>query len=88
MNSSLHGMAYLFIRHVCVFQGVSISYQLCRRTAKQRLAEIFSRHGALEIDLPLMLPKLSHYEHCQQNVTFMDHAGNLVSLPYDLRVSR
>jgi len=70
-----------------MFQGVNLANLINKQIASQRLKNILGAHGAVELDVPLMLPKLSIYESCSQLVTFMDSAGNLVSLPFDLRVS-
>ena len=81
-------MSMCVFRCLCVsLQGINLSQLLNRQKVKSRLENVFTRHGAVVFDLPLMLPKMSMYELYTQSVTFMDHAGNLVSLPYDLRVS-
>ncbi|KAF6023267.1 hypothetical protein EB796_018424 [Bugula neritina] len=67
-------------------KGVNLANLINKQIASQRLKNILSAHGAVELEVPLMLPKLSIYESCSQLVTFMDSAGNLVSLPFDLRV--
>ncbi|XP_067942850.1 eIF-2-alpha kinase GCN2-like [Watersipora subatra] len=69
-----------------IHKGINMSTLMCRQRVRQRLESVFTKHGAVQLDLPLMLPKLFMYESTDHNVTFMDHAGNLVSLPYDLRV--
>eukprot|EP01083_Nonionella_stella_P024982 68803_1 len=49
----------------------------------ERLSSIFRSHGAIEIDTPLLTPKLSNFGH-KNDVTLMDGSGTIVSLPFTL----
>jgi len=52
------------------------------------LERIFRKHGAVHIDIPLLMPKCSLYDANDAYVCLMDRSGGLVSLPYDSRVSQ
>jgi len=52
------------------------------------LERIFRKHGAVHIDVPLLMPKCSLYDANDAYVCLMDRSGGLVSLPYDSRVSQ
>uniref|UniRef100_A0A673HCS8 Protein kinase domain-containing protein n=1 Tax=Sinocyclocheilus rhinocerous TaxID=307959 RepID=A0A673HCS8_9TELE len=53
----------------------------------ETVTRIFRRHGAVRLQMPLLLPRNRRlYEGCE-TACFMDHSGMLVSLPYDLRLA-
>lgn len=53
----------------------------------ETLKGVFSKHGAVHVSSPLLLPRLDVYNNTEMCVNMMDHSGGLVSLPYDLRVT-
>jgi translation initiation factor 2-alpha kinase 4 len=53
---------------------------------KQAVRSVFHRHGAVELNTPLLIPKSKVYGDIPSVVQLMTHNGNTVSIPYDLRV--
>jgi len=51
------------------------------------LEQIFRKHGAVRISVPLLMPKCLLYDANDAYVCLMDSSGGLVGLPYDSRVS-
>ncbi|XP_019769809.2 eIF-2-alpha kinase GCN2 [Dendroctonus ponderosae] len=49
--------------------------------------KVFKQHGGQELSTPLLMPKCKYNESVDSCVNLMAHFGNIVSLPYDLRVS-
>lgn len=56
------------------------------QTVKQKIRNIFHRHGAIELNTPLLIPKSKVYQHVPSVVQLMTHNGNTVTIPHDLRV--
>ncbi|KAK8213380.1 eukaryotic translation initiation factor 2-alpha kinase [Zalaria obscura] len=54
-----------------------------RDIARQSLGSIFRRHGAEEVQRPILLPRSSYYTE-PHLVQLLDTTGNLLQLPYDL----
>ncbi|KAG5266200.1 hypothetical protein AALO_G00250890 [Alosa alosa] len=53
----------------------------------ETITRIFRKHGAVRLQMPLLLPRnRTLYEGCEL-ACFMDHSGMLVTLPYDLRLA-
>ena len=50
------------------------------------MEKIFKKHGAIRVATPILMPKCKLYENNESYVCFMDHIGELVALPYDLKV--
>lgn len=59
------------------------SIHIMQSLVKEKLCEIFHRHGAIEIQRPAVLPRSSLYTN-ESVVQFLNHSGTLVQLPYDL----
>ena len=59
-------------QHMCLLQNL----------VKEQLVSIFRRHGAVENEIPLLLPKSRLYDGSA--VPLLDESGNLLQLPYDL----
>ena len=61
---------------------------LMHSLVKERLADIFRSHGAVETTRPLLMPRSKYYPGGVTGgkgvVQLMDHNGNLVQLPHDL----
>ncbi|MCJ1247866.1 hypothetical protein MMC30_005081 [Trapelia coarctata] len=55
---------------------------LLQQMIKERITEIFRHHGAVETPRPLMIPNSSLYG--SKAARFLDTAGTLVQLPFDL----
>ncbi|BFZ11743.1 hypothetical protein BsWGS_14782 [Bradybaena similaris] len=53
---------------------------------KNTVSKIFTNHGAIQITLPLFMPKCGIYDNNEQLVRLMDQRGGIVSVPLDLRV--
>eukprot|EP01137_Pigoraptor_chileana_P019264 Opistho-2@80053 len=53
-----------------------------RARVKERIARVFARHGGIELETSLLSPLSDAHRHANE-VVLMDHAGGLVSLPYD-----
>ena len=62
-------------QHTCLLQNF----------VKEKLMSIFQRHGAIESEIPLLLPKSRLYG--DSAVPLLDDFGNLLQLPYDLTFS-
>lgn len=56
---------------------------LLQSLIKERLSMIFRRHGAVEIQRQLLLPRSDYYTN-NNVVKLLDTTGTLVQLPYDL----
>ncbi len=55
---------------------------LLKSLAKSKLSSIFRRHGAVETQRPLLLPRSNYYS---SNVfQLLDSSGTMLQLPYDL----
>lgn len=52
---------------------------------KDKLIEVFRRHGAIETQTPLLLPSSSYYNNTA--VRLLNVSGKMVQLPYDLTLS-
>ncbi|XP_062510331.1 eIF-2-alpha kinase GCN2-like isoform X2 [Corticium candelabrum] len=57
-----------------------------QQQVRDRLARICTRHGAVEVLTPLLMPKNNINEKVDSRVQMMDTGGCLLTLPYDLRV--
>ncbi|MCJ1378773.1 hypothetical protein MMC17_001872 [Xylographa soralifera] len=55
---------------------------LLQKMVKEKLTEIFRRHGAVETQRPLLLPNSRFYSNAAARL--LDANGTLVQLPYDL----
>lgn len=53
---------------------------------KGNMKKVFVRHGAVEVNTPMLLPKLRLYDMTPSQVRLMTHGGNVVTLHHDLRV--
>lgn len=66
---------------------------LCHEGVRDKLVEIFTKHGAVRISPPTLLPQnkilLENTEKIarMKPVKLMDQSGHIVTLPYDLRFS-
>ncbi|XP_013386608.1 eIF-2-alpha kinase GCN2 isoform X2 [Lingula anatina] len=60
---------------------------LVHRQIRSTIENLFQRHGAVQVNTPLLLPKCDAYGQNEQYVSLMDFGGKIVGLPYDLRVS-
>ena len=56
--------------------------KILQTLTKEHLISVFRRHGAVEEDIPLLLPKSSLYDNSA--VPLLDASGTLLQLPYDL----
>jgi len=54
---------------------------------RKSVANIFNKHGAVFLDLPLLMPKCKIIEQSDTAATFLDQSGLQVCLPYDSRIS-
>uniref|UniRef100_A0A1I8NAC2 non-specific serine/threonine protein kinase n=1 Tax=Musca domestica TaxID=7370 RepID=A0A1I8NAC2_MUSDO len=52
---------------------------------KGKVVSLFRKHGAIEVDTPLMSPLTKHTNHWVNPVKLMTHSGCVVVLPSDLR---
>ncbi|KAI4204441.1 MAG: hypothetical protein LQ350_001198 [Teloschistes chrysophthalmus] len=58
---------------------------LLKKDVKDRLTSIFRRHGALEVDRPILLPFSPHYaQHASPVFKLIDAHGTVLQLPLDL----
>lgn len=54
---------------------------------KDKLEVIFKRHGAIYVPAPLLFPQSKDFRKIGSQVQLMTNSGNIVHLPYDLRIS-
>ncbi|KAF2404579.1 Serine/threonine-protein kinase [Trichodelitschia bisporula] len=59
------------------------NHLLLQGLVKERLSMIFRRHGAVETQRQLLLPRSAHNTHTKV-VQLLDSSGTLVQLPFDL----
>ncbi|KAI4260276.1 MAG: hypothetical protein LQ352_000398 [Teloschistes flavicans] len=58
---------------------------LLRKDVKDRLTAIFRRHGALEVERPILLPFSPHYsQHANPVFKLIDTHGTVLQMPLDL----
>lgn len=74
---------YRFLLQNSFSSKVSIASQFVGET----IEKVFHRHGAIKVATPLFMPESEFFENMDQYVSFIDHSGRIVSLPFDLRVS-
>ncbi|KAL8927956.1 MAG: hypothetical protein Q9208_002031 [Pyrenodesmia sp. 3 TL-2023] len=74
---------YMYDFHGWASPGVTES--LLRKEVKDHLSAIFRRHGALEVDRPVLFPLSAHYsQHANTVYKVIDVDGNVLQLPLDL----
>ncbi|KAI4287854.1 MAG: hypothetical protein L6R35_002883 [Caloplaca aegaea] len=62
-----------------------VSESLLRKDVKDHLTSIFRRHGALEVDRPVLFPFSPHYDqHANSVYKIIDADGTVLQLPLDL----
>ncbi|KAI4095599.1 MAG: hypothetical protein LQ344_001530 [Seirophora lacunosa] len=62
-----------------------VSESLLRKDVKDRLTSIFRRHGALEVDRPVLFPFSPYYnQHANSVYKIIDANGTVLQLPLDL----
>lgn len=54
---------------------------------EEAIRSIFTRHGATQLDIPLLMPKCKLFEQQGWIMNVMDPEGIILSLPFDSRVS-
>ncbi|KAK3093827.1 hypothetical protein FSP39_020697, partial [Pinctada imbricata] len=67
-------------------KGLFLKVQLTCQSVYDSLVKIFQRHGGVELNTPLLMPKCDLYNKTDQYPCLMDHSGHLVALPFDLRI--
>ncbi|KAL8764219.1 MAG: hypothetical protein Q9184_000188 [Pyrenodesmia sp. 2 TL-2023] len=74
---------YMYDFHGWATPGVS--ELLLQKDVKDHLASIFRRHGALEVDRPVLFPLSPHYsQHANSVYKLIDVDGTVLQLPLDL----
>jgi translation initiation factor 2-alpha kinase 4 len=66
--------------------GFSTLQPKLQQNVRERLVKVCSRHGAVEVRAPLLLPNNSIHQTFDNRVQVMDTGGRLLTLPYDFRV--
>ncbi|XP_063231098.1 eIF-2-alpha kinase GCN2 isoform X2 [Bacillus rossius redtenbacheri] len=69
--------------HMSLVRGPSPCMQ---ELAKQTVARVFHKHGAVSLPTPLLSPPNQSYEAADSCVRLMARSGVIVCLPHDLRV--
>eukprot|EP00912_Choanoflagellata_sp_UC4_P000357 UC4_evm3s219 len=59
---------------------------MIRDEIQRQLQHIFTRHGAVAVSTPLLMPKGSNYKFESDSACFLDPTGVLVHLPHDYKV--
>ena len=65
------------------------SFQLKQEVARGAIIEVFRKHGAIQVTSPQLIPKgksIEVYDKTENVVRAMTRSGNVVYLPFDLRV--
>ncbi|XP_066598971.1 eIF-2-alpha kinase GCN2 [Prorops nasuta] len=57
----------------------------CQEFIKSKVIDVYQRHGGVYMAAPLLMPKSSFNTFTDSSVKVMTDAGNVVTLPYDLR---
>ena len=71
-----------FTYDMAVNPGLTSDDILLQQMIKEKLTEVFRRHGAVEARRPLLLPNSRFYSNAAARL--LDANGTLVQLPYDL----
>lgn len=61
-------------------------HAVVEQVVRNKLVDIFLKHGFLMLNTPLLVPK-NVYKYPETAVMVMDHSGAVLTLPYDLRTS-
>ncbi|KAG5306395.1 E2AK4 kinase, partial [Pseudoatta argentina] len=65
---------------------LSSKRQFLQESVKQKIIEIFQKHGGIYLATPLLMPKsIQHSNFTESNVKLMTRTGSIVSIPHDLR---
>ncbi|XP_012229735.1 eIF-2-alpha kinase GCN2 [Linepithema humile] len=65
---------------------LSSKKQFLQESVKQKIVEIFQKHGGIHLATPLLMPKsIQHSNFTESNVKLMTRTGSVVSIPHDLR---
>ncbi|KAG1682245.1 eIF-2-alpha kinase GCN2 [Nymphon striatum] len=68
-------------------QATCIKSSLAFRHIKEKIQKVFHKHGAVDINVPLLIPQAKQSSSEEWSVNLMDHGGDIVSLPRDLRLN-
>ena len=71
---------------LCFQSGFNADHALAMNAVLRQVRAVFTKHGALHVATPLLLPKLDLYENLEHVAFMLDRAGNVVLLPHDLKV--
>ncbi|XP_070151406.1 eIF-2-alpha kinase GCN2 isoform X2 [Polyergus mexicanus] len=65
---------------------LSSKKQVLQENVKQKIIEIFQKHGGICLTTPLLMPKsIQHSNFTEYSVKLMTRTGSIVSIPHDLR---
>lgn len=65
---------------------LSSKKQVLQENVKQKIVEIFQKHGGICLTTPLLMPKsVQHSNFTEHSVKLMTRTGSIVSIPHDLR---
>lgn len=65
---------------------LSSKRQFLQERVKQKIVEIFQKHGGIYLATPLLMPKsVQHSNFTESSVKLMTRTGSIVSIPHDLR---
>lgn len=59
---------------------------MLQELAKERIVQVFEKHGAVCLSTPLLMPQNMLYDNTESCVRLMAQSGGIVTLPHDLRV--
>ncbi|XP_059168618.1 eIF-2-alpha kinase GCN2-like isoform X2 [Physella acuta] len=81
-NTDIHDAVYdHYIYDIMISWRTALLYQ----KVKKSLTSVFARHGAINIPLPLFMPKCKAHNN-KHLVTLLDRKGGVVCVPIDRRV--
>ena len=67
-------------------KSLMLKMPLIQQYVRSSLQKIFNKHGAVPLGTPLLMPRCSIYKDNDTYSCLMDHSGQPVGIPYDLRV--
>ncbi|OWF52320.1 Eukaryotic translation initiation factor 2-alpha kinase 4 [Mizuhopecten yessoensis] len=66
--------------------ALSLKNPLIQQLVRETLTRLFQKHGAVQFTTPLLMPKCGVYGATDAYTCLIDHSGQPIALPFDLRV--
>ncbi|XP_060076346.1 eIF-2-alpha kinase GCN2-like [Ylistrum balloti] len=65
---------------------LNLKITLIQQLVRETLIRLFQKHGAVQLTTPLLMPKCGVYGVSDAYTCLIDHSGQPIALPFDLRV--